>query len=234
MPEVTGSAGGSAGPDGGAGFTPPPPGAAGEDPNPWFSIWTRPRATMRHILDTDPRRMVIALAAMGGIGSFLLEGVQSAIGSYMPVPLAVALCLAGGALGGIVGLYLFGFLVRVTGRWLGGLGDGVGVRAALAWSNVPTVWSLLLVLPWIALLGEQSFRLDQSLLEGNLATAVVALGLGLVQITIGVWALVISVKCLGEAHRCSAWRSLGALLLAAMMLAVPVVLIAILVVTPSM
>ena len=39
-------------------------GAAGSI-TPFFTIWTEPRATIRRIVDTDPRRNVIALAAIG-------------------------------------------------------------------------------------------------------------------------------------------------------------------------
>ena len=35
--------------------------------NPWFTMWLHPRATTREILDTDPSRLVIALAMFGGV-----------------------------------------------------------------------------------------------------------------------------------------------------------------------
>ncbi len=38
--------------------------------NPWFSIWVQPRATMRQVLDANPRRIVhrLALAAVVVVG----------------------------------------------------------------------------------------------------------------------------------------------------------------------
>ena len=42
---------------------PPPPVVIPPEPlNPWFSIWVQPRATMRQVLDANPRRMVHRLA----------------------------------------------------------------------------------------------------------------------------------------------------------------------------
>ncbi|MFL5801617.1 MAG: hypothetical protein ACJ8CR_07720 [Roseiflexaceae bacterium] len=37
--------------------------------NPWFSIWTRPRATLRQLLDSnaDLSQQVLLLAALNGI-----------------------------------------------------------------------------------------------------------------------------------------------------------------------
>ncbi len=228
MQEATGHAGGSAGPGGTAGSSTSPGAAPDERSNPWFSIWNRPRATMRRILDTEPRRMVLPLAMMGGIASLLIESVHSKIGTLVPIPLVLAACFAGGAIGGIFGLYLMGSLVRLTGRWLGGQGEGVGLRSALAWSNVPTLWGLLLLPPWIALLGDRSFRVDRSLLEGDLPTVLMALVFALIQGVIAIWQLVVALKCIGEAHRFSAWLALVAVVLAGLILALPVAFAAVL------
>jgi len=39
--------------------------------NPWLSIWIKPRATIRWIVNTDPTQQVILLAALGGIAQTL-------------------------------------------------------------------------------------------------------------------------------------------------------------------
>ena len=39
--------------------------------NPWFSIWTKPRATIRQIIQTDNEPMVLALASLGGLSMML-------------------------------------------------------------------------------------------------------------------------------------------------------------------
>ena len=61
--------------------------------------------------------------------------------------------MAGGAIGGLIGVYLMGALLKITGRWIGGLGDWSAVRAAVAWAQVPAIWAILLWLPRAALLG---------------------------------------------------------------------------------
>ena len=40
------------------------------------------------------------------------------------------------------------------------------------------------------------------------------------QLILGVWAVVVMLKCLGEAHRFSAWRALGAFILSWMIFTV--------------
>ena len=51
--------------------------ANGGSITPFFTIWTEPRATIRRIVDTDPTRYVIALAAIGPvIGALGFEWVE--------------------------------------------------------------------------------------------------------------------------------------------------------------
>jgi hypothetical protein len=38
---------------------------------PFFTMWVRPRRTMRAILETEPRRFVIPLAMLAGFGNAL-------------------------------------------------------------------------------------------------------------------------------------------------------------------
>jgi len=102
------------------------------------------------------------------------------------------------------------------------------VMAALAWGSVPTVCSLVLWLPRAALLGEETFHPLPASVEGNPPTALLFAVLQGIQVIMAVWGFAISLKCIGEAHGFSAWRALGALALSALVLSLPLVLIAIL------
>lgn len=176
--------------------------------NPWISIWTRPRATLRSILAADPTRHVILLAAASGAAGGIDNALENAFATTGPSSLIATLFLALllGPVFGVIGLYLWGGLVRWTGSWLGGEATPEEARAAVAWSAVPSLWGLLLWLP-LLLSGSQ--------------VGVVPLLVGLAQLVLGVWTFVISLKCLGEAHRFSAWKALGAEILAVLMIIAP-------------
>ena len=196
-----------------------------EPASPWLSIWTRPRATMRLILDTDPRRGVFRLAAAGGIAEFLTLATRQGLGDTYSIQVLLALALAGGAVVGILGIILFTAVVSLAGRWLGGRGRSVDVMAALAWANVPGIWSLLLWLPRAALLGGETFHPLPASIQGNPQALLFYGLLRILQGLIGLWGFAISLKCLGEAHAFSAWRALGALILAAFIVIVPIGLV---------
>lgn len=200
---------------------------------PFFTMWTRPRRTMRAVLETNPRRFVIPPVVLAGFGNALdrASGRSLGDGNDLPVWAIILLCAALGSLGGLLTVYGGGWLPRLTGGWLGGRGSYVGVRSALAWSSVPLVWSLLLWPPELALLGREMFT--TATLD---ACPILFVPLGfliLLEVAIGVWSFVVFLKALGEAHGFSAWRSLGAAAIAAglvlavlLAVAVPVAILA--------
>jgi len=192
---------------------------------PWISIWTRPRATLRQVLDTDPRRFVFRLAALGGVACALRLASTSGFGDTHPASVVLAVCIAGGAIGGILALFLFTSLVGLAGRWLGGQGHTSEVMAALAWSYAPAIWGLALWLPRAALLGEETFRSLPASIEGNPPAALLFGFLQLAHDLIGVWGFLITLKCIAEAQRFSAWRAFGAFVLVGLMVGVPVGLV---------
>jgi membrane protein DedA with SNARE-associated domain len=209
-------------------FTPPPPPVpppavpTGEPLNPWLSIWTRPRATLRQILDTNPRAWVHRLAILGGIGEFIGTHIPDSppMPHLSPMEMLGTKCVLG-ILGGLIGLYLGSFVVWMTGRWIGGQGTFVQVRAASAWPNVLTVWGALLWLPLFAYLGLEGVNVGpESFFDDSVGLMLFLPILALGGVVI-VWRIVVFLKCLAEAHRFSAWHALGAALIGIVLLAIP-------------
>ena len=198
--------------------------------NPWIDMWLKPRATMRFILDTDPRRMVIVLAMIGGVARTLDRASSQSLGDRFPLAGVLAFAAIFGALSGMIGLYLFGFLVRWTGGWIGGRGTAEGIRAALAWPNVITAWALLLMIPELFIFREELFTSATPRIEANPLLSLGLMVFGAQEIVCGLWAVVATLKCLGEVQGFSAWRALGNTLLAGLVIAAPFLVLAILVI----
>jgi len=189
------------------------------DSNPWLSIWTSPRGTIRRIVDSDPKHHVIILAMLAGFAIFL--GYESG-GPNDSLQAILIKCAILGPISGIFNLYIWSALVRWTGSWFGGQASSIEVRAALAWSLVPKICALVLWVPKLALFGK-------TLLTGALHTSIFNLsgaypalsGFTIVETVIGIWVFVIYLKCLGEVHRFSAWKALGASILGWLIIFLP-------------
>ena len=187
---------------------------AGGSITPFFTIWTEPRATIRRIVDTDPTRHVIALAAIGPAINALAAQWSKAISNNANLsplwPLWVAATVVFEAALGVVSLYIFGAIFKWSGSLLGGVASRVEVRAALAWSQVPAIAAELILL--IAVLMGVPMPAAQT--AGTLPHIDPAFYKVLVvEGVLGIWGFFISLKCMGEVHRFSAWRAFVAILI---------------------
>lgn len=187
----------------------------------WLSIWLQPRATIRRILDTNPRAYVWVLAALGGIGYGPGDGGEAMLSDLVAWLLYPLL----GALAGLISLALIPYPIHWTGRWLGGEGTVVEIRCALAWSQIPTICLLplsILIMYWLAGI---HIPTGGSVPVGMPAPTGMVLGvISLIYLVVGIWQIVITVQTVAEAQRFSGWRSLANLILAALLISLVVLI----------
>ena len=117
--------------------------------NPWFSVWTKPRQTIRQIVETNPRQSVLLLAVTTGSLELLFQ-VLLRYDRQVPILFAVLTALVVGALIGFGNLYLTGWLYGRIGVSFHGQGSGLQLRAAIAWAELPkltlfVLWMIFLV-----------------------------------------------------------------------------------------
>jgi hypothetical protein len=201
--------------------------ASSTDGNPWVTIWLHPRRTIRAILNRDVTYMVLAIAAVGGISQVLGRMADRNAADKISFPVILLMAAVIGPIGGILGLYFGSWLLRVTGRWLGGSASGEEVRCSVAWGSVPAVWGSILWVPAIALTGSGLFKSEMPESIGQIAV-LMALALLIVQVATAIWSLITGLHCLGEVQGFSAWRALGNMILAGVIVMVPVIVLIIL------
>ncbi len=194
-------------------------------PNPWFSMWTRPRRTLKHVLADDPEYWIFGLGAISGVSEALDRASTKSLGDDISLPALLAIAVVLGAISGVVSIYLYGFLVTWTGRWLGGKASNLEVRTALALPNVIAGWSLLLWIPLFVFLGNDMFTTEMPRLEANPELDWLVRGVFAIEIVLGVWYVVVALQCLSEVQGFSAWRALANAIVAILVVAGPVIMI---------
>lgn len=180
--------------------------------SPFLTIWYMPRPTLRAILLTDPDKYVLLLAALPG----LIGGVIGALITPAPPTVKMITLLFSfifGPVMGIVVLYIWGALFSWLGFFLGGKGTAQEVRAAFAWGYVPQI-VLVLPLAGLQLLAISSFMPQMAAgMEPSSTLAAFSGLLSCLLLPASIYAFIIMLQCLGEAHQFSAWRAWGTLLL---------------------
>lgn len=192
---------------------------------PWTSIWLKPRATIQYIVESNPTRWVLVLAAITGFSSALDRASVKSMGDQFELPMIFILAAIAGAISGIIGLYIGAALLRWTGSWMGGTASAQHIRAAMAWSSVPYVWAVVLWIPSVALFGSELFTSETPVMDANPTLLMLYLGISLIELTIAIWAIIVFMKCLGQVQGFSAWKALGNAVLAGLVIVVPVLLL---------
>ena len=196
-------------------------------PRPWRSIWTRPRATIQRIVETEPERHVMLLAALTGVVQTCMDASNRNLGDRVGPGAILGLVLVLGPVVGVISVYLWAALLRWTGRWIGGQGSTVTLRAALAWASVPMITAGVLLIPVVLIAGKEFFTEETPLLDQRPTLALVLLPLILAQIVAAFWTVVAMCKTIGQVQGFSAWKALGNSALAGLVVAAPFIVLGI-------
>lgn len=190
--------------------------------HPFKDIWLHPRRAIQAVVDRNPEYQVMPLAVLTGISNALDRAVMKNAGDNLELPIIIGASIGGGILGGVLMLYVFGWLLKVTGKWIGGKSESENLRAAIAWGSVPIVCTLPLWIPMIFIYGKETFSSSMPTMLSNPAPYFV---ISAVEFVLAIWSLVASLKCIAQVQGFSSWKALGNLLLAAMAIIGPVLVL---------
>src|SRR5262245_10099741 len=169
--------------------------------SPWLSVWLRPRKTIERIVAANPRRHVLLLAALGGIGviipTLILLGWATKL---MDWRLTASAAIVGVAFG-VVSLYINGLALQWTVRMLGGRAASVDVRAAFAWAGIPNIISLAIC--FVVLMG-----LTLAGMPKPAPSALIVALLQLITVILALWSWVATILMLGRVHGFGFWRAI--------------------------
>ncbi|OAD20392.1 membrane protein containing Yip1 domain protein [Candidatus Thiomargarita nelsonii] len=191
-----------------------------------FYIWTKPRATIRKIVDTDPNHQVILLASLYGITNALSNITKPEVLGLMPIWGFLLLAVIVGPILGIIGLYIGSALLHLTGRWIGGTASRQHLRTAIAWAMIPNIFAIPIILLMLLIF----VWFESNNVQGTMFFAVSLIIIGISMIILGFWSMIILLKCVGEVQGFSAWKALGNSILAFLIVFVPIFLVMIFVI----
>jgi signal peptidase I len=171
---------------------------------PWLTVWFSPRDTIERIVATDPKRHVLVLAVLGTISALMSELIDGGLMSTLLDWHVMTAVVLGGALLGIIYIYLSAALFRWSGAMLGGRASAVEMRAVVAWGLAPSVISLAICL---AALG--GLKLFGSALAPERAARMLIIVLQVIAGVLGLWSLIATMLMLARVQKFGFWRTIG-------------------------
>lgn len=176
--------------------------------NPWLSIWTQPRKTIRSIVDSDPKRGFILLCAIYGLPLAFNLTQSFDFASVIPLWAILIGSLVACPFLGMIGITISSWLLHFFGRMIGGKGTFPMVRAAVAWSNVPNfvtvcMWGILL-----GIFGAAVFSKNFSEMQFVGYRAGILFLVMLIESIVSVWGFILLLSTLREVQSFSIWRAI--------------------------
>lgn len=188
------------------------------DQSPWISVWTRPRETIRLILQ-NPKQSIWILAFIYGINSLLNVFQSYPLALHTGIGAMVLITLVVAPFWGYLFFYIWSKVVFWCGKLLKGEGDFPSIRAAYAWSCVPLTGNLPL---WILLIFFYSRFLffgtqDQVVNSGSvLLLFLILIG----KLVFSIWAIVLYLQMLSEVQQFSILRAIANVVIAFLFLGI--------------
>jgi hypothetical protein len=150
-------------------------------------IWTEPQATLSYILANHIDEHVSLFFVLGGIARAVARAVAQYPNHKMGASAALIFALIGGSISGIITYTAYSWGMNLIGSWLGGKATNDQFKMVLGWALVPSIATLLFLIPALAALGGE-FASTPLLTDTLLAAC------GLAQIGLGIWASVLLIK----------------------------------------
>lgn len=169
--------------------------------NPWSSIWTKPRSTIRSIVATNPRRGFFILATIFGLSITLSQSIGMAISFDISITTAVLAAIVLSPFIGALFLYVGAWILWGVGKWFNGQAPYRHVLAAYSWSKLPTV---IIDVMWFLLITIGGVRSVLHYTQDASISFVI-----IITLIAQIWALVLLIHNLQEVQNFSFWKAFG-------------------------
>ncbi len=199
------------------------------NPNNIFEkIWTSPRAVFKFINDYKFDRYFTLLIVLSGISRTFDRAAMKNLGDEYSLGGVISYCIIVGALLGWVSYYLYAALISWTGNWLGGKGNTHSIIRVLAYSLVPSILSMFLLIPQIMIYGNGIFQSDGDVVSAGIIGNILFYGSLILELTLGIWSFLLCVIGISEVQKLSIGKSILNLLLPAILFIVIILIFVIL------
>jgi hypothetical protein len=191
----------------------------------FMKIWTSPREVFEFVNTYKYNKYSTLLLILAGITRTFDRASMKNMGDNFSLWGVIAFCIIIGAIFGWVTYYIYSALISWTGKWLDGKGNTDSILRVLSYALIPSIISLLLLIPQILVYGNEIFKSDGDISSGGLISNVIFYGSMYLDFTLGIWSLVLCVIGISEVQKLSIGKTILNLILPAIVIMTPILII---------
>ena len=173
---------------------------------PWLTYWTQPRSTISILKNSKETRHWDLIIIAYGIIDFFNKSQTKSVGEYITnFPILILTGIIGGALAGYFRVWLWSWLLHLTGKWIGGIATRQHLRTAFVWSSLPTLTLAVFWIPFLFIHGEAFFKKGYVILAPYLVLDYTFAAVAFVAVA---WKFILLLKSISEVQGFSIWKAL--------------------------
>ena len=192
-------------------------------------IWTSPRKVFKFINTYKYDKYVTGLLILAGITRTFDRASVKNMGDNYSIWGIIAFCIIIGALFGWITYYIYSALISWTGKWINGKGNTASILRVLSYALIPSIISLLLIIPQIVIYGNEIFKAEGDISSGGIVSNIIVYGSMIIEFTLGIWSLVLCIIGISEVQELSIGKSILNLVLPAIVIITPILIIALII-----
>ncbi|MFV5693291.1 Yip1 family protein [Flavobacterium sp. LT1R49] len=184
----------------------------------FIKILTSPREAFKFINNYNyEKHLYILLFLAGMLRSFDRASTKN-MGDNYSIWAIILISIIFGGLFGWITYYVYSALISWSGSWLNGQGNTESILRILAYALFPSVLSLIILIPQIAIYGDTMFKSENDFYSSGLVESVIYYGFFIIELILGIWSFVLCVIGISEVQKLSIGKSILNLLLPAILL----------------
>ncbi|WP_426091136.1 Yip1 family protein [Flavobacterium sp. DSR3-2] len=183
----------------------------------FLKLLTSPREAFKFINDYKYEKHLYILLFLAGMVRTFDRASMKNMGDNYSIWTIIAICVIFGGLFGWITYYIFSALISWTGSWMNGKGNTESILRVFAYAFFPSIFILILLIPQIAIYGNELFKSDNDLYNLVSIESIVLYIMLFIEFALGIWSLVLCVIGISEVQKLSIGKSILNLLLPAIL-----------------
>ncbi|WEK68145.1 MAG: Yip1 family protein [Candidatus Chryseobacterium colombiense] len=194
------------------------------DQDIFTKIWTEPKRIFTFINEAKYEKYLYVIMFLAGISSAFDRASSKNMGENSSLVSIVLICIIMGGLLGWISYYIYAALLSWTGKWLNGSGDTSSIFRIIVYATIPSVVSLVFLIPQIAVYGGNLFKDIDYASEGILVNVVFWTS-AFCEFSLSIVTLIFTVIGLSVVQKFSIGKAILNLILPILIIVVPILLL---------
>jgi hypothetical protein len=172
-----------------------------------------PREAFRFINDYKYEKHLYILLFLAGIVRSFDRASSKNMGDNYSIWAIIAIGVIAGGLFGWISYYIYAALISWSGKWMNGKGNTESILRILAYALFPSILSLIILIPHIAIYGNDIFKSENGFYSSGLVDSIIYYSFTFIEIVFGIWSVVLCVIAISEVQKLSIGKSILNLIL---------------------